>query len=133
VQNKLFCHRTKLAKIVGRLKRLGEDQRGTIAVMMAFLFPILIAGFGLGYEITNWFLQTRSMRNAADAAAIAAASNGSDNYNVEATAVAAQYGFVNGSNNVTVTASTAAACRQIRALPPVLQRDNHRCGAALFN
>jgi Flp pilus assembly protein TadG len=118
VQNKLFYHRTKLAKIVGRLKRLGEDQRGTIAVMMAFLFPILIAGFGLGYEITNWFLQTRSMRNAADAAAIAAASNGSDNYNVEATAVAAQYGFVNGSNNVTVTASTAAACPADPSITP---------------
>jgi hypothetical protein len=110
MQNKLFCHQIKLAKIVGRLKRLGEDQRGTIAVMMAFLFPILIAGFGLGYEITNWYLQTRSMQNAADAAAIAAATNGSDNYNVEATAVAAQYGFVNGTNNVTVTASNAAAC-----------------------
>lgn len=64
MQNKLFCHRIKLAKIVGRLKRLGEDQRGTIAVMMAFLFPILIAGFGLGFEVTNWYLRGRSMQNA---------------------------------------------------------------------
>ena len=65
MQNKLFCHRIKLAKIVGRLKRLGEDQRGTIAVMMAFLFPILIAGFGLGFEVTNWYLRGRLMQNAA--------------------------------------------------------------------
>ena len=113
MQNKLFCHRTKLAKIVGRLKRLGQTS-AALAVMMAFLFPILIAGFGLGYEITNWFLQTRSMQNAADAAA----SNGSDNYNVEATAVAARYGFVNGSNNVTVTASTAAACPADPSITP---------------
>lgn len=78
--------------------------------MMAFLFPILIAGFGLGFEITNWYFKTRAMQNAADAAAIAAAANGSANYNVEAAAVAAQYGYVTGTNNVTVTASNAAPC-----------------------
>lgn len=75
-----------------QIEQPGKDQRGTIAVMMAFLFPILIAGFGLGFEITNWYFKTRAMQNAADAAAIAAAANGSANYNVEAAAVAAQYG-----------------------------------------
>jgi Flp pilus assembly protein TadG len=116
--NKLSCQRIKLAKIVGRLRRLGTDQRGTIAVMMAFLFPVLIAGFGLGFEITNWYMRTRSMQNAADAAAIAAAANASANYNVEAAAVAAQYGYVDGTNNVTVTASNAAACPADPSITP---------------
>ena len=39
-----------------------------------------------------------------------AASNGKDNYDAEAKAVAAQYGFVDGSTNVTVTVSNSAVC-----------------------
>ncbi len=50
------------------------------------------------------------MQNAADAAATAAASNNGSSYVLEAKAVAAQYGYVDGSNNVTVTASNTAAC-----------------------
>jgi hypothetical protein len=52
----------------------------------------------------------RGMQNAADAAALAAATNGGANYDVEAKAVAAQYGFVDGANNISVTASNTAAC-----------------------
>ncbi|HMF26283.1 MAG TPA: pilus assembly protein TadG-related protein [Pseudolabrys sp.] len=92
------------------MTRLRTNERGTVAVMMAFLFPVLIAAFGLGFEITNWYLRTRAMQNAADAAAVAAATNASANYNVEAAAVAAQYGYVNGTNHVSVAASNAATC-----------------------
>ena len=96
---------------VGRdIRRLRVDQRGNIAVMMAFLFPIIAGGLGLGFEASNWYLQTRAMQNAADSAAIAAATNASSNYDVEAKAVAAQYGFADGVNNVTVTASNTATC-----------------------
>src|SRR5262245_52294928 len=84
--------KTCVRKASDALKSLPTDQRGTVAVIMGFVFPILIAGFGLGFEITNWYLRTRSMQNAADAAAIAAATNGSANYNTEAAAVATQYG-----------------------------------------
>ena len=97
-------------KIIHDLVGLRGDQRGTVAVIMGFLFPIMVGGLGLGFEISNWYLKTRWMQNAADSAAIAAASNGGSNYDVEAKAVAAQYGFVDGSKNVTVTASNAAAC-----------------------
>jgi hypothetical protein len=64
----------------------------------------------VGFEISNWYLTTRGMQNAADASALAAAINNGANYDVEARAVAAQYGFVNGTNNVTVAASNTAAC-----------------------
>jgi hypothetical protein len=106
------------AKIVRALRRLGCDERGGIAVMMGFLFPVLLAGFGLGFEISSWYMRTRSMQNAADAAVIAAAANGEDNYNVEAAAVAAQYGYVNDTNNVTVTASNAATCPADPSITP---------------
>ena len=108
--NKLSSHRIELPKILRRLRGLGDDKRGTVAVMMGLTFPILIGGLGLGFEISNWYLKTRAMQNAADAAVVAAATNGSSNYNTEAAAVAAQYGFVNGQDNVTVTASNAATC-----------------------
>ena len=97
-------------KILHALVLLRRDQRGTIAVMMALLFPALIAILGLGMEVTNWYMQTRAMQNAADAAVIAAATNSSGNYNVEAAAVATQYGYTNGTNNATVTASNTATC-----------------------
>jgi Flp pilus assembly protein TadG len=90
--------------------RLRADQHGNIAVIMGFLLPPLIGALGLGFEVGNWYLTTRAMQNAADSAAIAAATNASSNYATEAQAVAAQYGFVDGSNNATVTASNAAAC-----------------------
>lgn len=54
-------------------------------------------------------MTTRSMQNAADAAAIAAATNGGSNYDAEARAVAAAYGFIDGANTVSVTVSNAAA------------------------
>jgi Flp pilus assembly protein TadG len=100
----------RFESIVHALIRLRTDQRGGIAVMMGLLFPVLLGGLGLGFEISNWYLRTRSMQNAADAAAIAAASNGHANYNEEAADVAAQYGFINGTDNVTVTASNNAPC-----------------------
>ena len=97
-------------KIIYDLASLRSEQRGTVAVMMGLLLPVLLGSLGLGFEISNWYLKSRSMLNAADSAAIAAASNANFNYDVEAKAVAAQYGFVNGSNNVTVTVSNAATC-----------------------
>jgi len=50
------------------------------------------------------------MQNAADAAAIAAARNGTSSYQSEAQAVAAQYGFVAGTSGVTVTPLDNQTC-----------------------
>jgi hypothetical protein len=92
------------------LHRLREDQRGTVAVIMGLLIVPLVGVLGVGFEVSNWYMNGRGMQNAADAAAIAAATNAGANYDVEAKAVAAQYGFVDGVNNITVTASNTATC-----------------------
>ena len=97
-------------KIITDLLRLRADERGGVAVLMAFLFPVLLAGLGLGFEVSSWYLRSRAMQNAADAAVMAAASNGEDNFDIEAAAVAAHYGFENGTNDVSVTASNNAPC-----------------------
>ena len=96
--------------IIRTLGRLHADNRGGVAVIMGLLFPVLLAGLGLGFEVSNWYLRTRSMQNAADAAAMAAATNAEDNYNIEAAAVASNYGFVDGANQVSITASNTATC-----------------------
>ena len=99
-----------LSSIVKHLRRLRADERGTVAVIMGVLIVPLVGALGLGFEVSNWYMTTRGMQNAADAAAIAAAMNAGSNYDVEAKAVAAQYGFVHGTNNISVVASNTAAC-----------------------
>jgi Flp pilus assembly protein TadG len=92
------------------LHRLREDKRGTVSVLMGFLIIPLVGALGVGFEVSNWYMTGRFMQNAADAAALAAATNGGANYDVEAKAVAAQYGFVDGVNNIAIVASNTAAC-----------------------
>jgi len=99
-----------LAAIFRAALKLRTDQRGNVAVLTAMLLPALTGVMALGFEVSNWYLTKRSMQNAADAATLAAAINGSANYLAEARAVAAQYGFVDGVNNVTVTATNTATC-----------------------
>jgi Flp pilus assembly protein TadG len=86
------------------------DERGSVATIMGFLLIPLVGALGLGFEVSNWYMTTRNMQNAADSAVIAAATNAGANYDVEAKAVAAAYGFVNGINNVTVGVANNATC-----------------------
>ena len=122
---KLSRPRFHVPKFVSALRKLHADQRGTIAVMMGILLPVMVGMLGIGFEIGNWYLRTRAMQNAADAAAIAAATNASaastsPTYQAEADSVAANYNFVNGSNNVTVTsdASNSYCPTGITFVPP---------------
>ena len=64
---------------------------------MGFAMIPIVGAMGSGFEVSNWYMRKHAMQNAADAATIAAATNGSSNYNMEAKAVAAQNGFVDGS------------------------------------
>jgi Flp pilus assembly protein TadG len=93
------------------LKDWCADTRGNVMMMSALAMPVMLGMAGLAIEGGNWYHIQRNMQNAADAAAIAAAGNGtSAGYLAEARAVASTYGFTNGTNNTTVTASNAAIC-----------------------
>jgi Flp pilus assembly protein TadG len=96
--------------LVRHAVRFKVDRRGNVAMIMGLSMVPIVGALGLGFEVSNWYMRTHAMQNAADAATIAAATNASSNYDVEAKAVAGQYGFVDGSNNVTVAASNTAAC-----------------------
>ena len=103
------CDRTPRRRLRW-LARFAADKSGNFSILMAFILPLLLGALGIGFEVSGWYMTKRAMQNAADAAVIAAATNGGTNYDTEARAVASQYGFINGANNVTVTASNAAAC-----------------------
>src|ERR1700686_5277755 len=96
-----------IANLLGHLR---ADDRGAVSVIMGVLMVPLVGTLALGFEVSNWYLTTRGMQNASDAAVIAAATNGGSNYDVEARAVAATYGFVDGTNTVSVAVSNTAAC-----------------------
>lgn len=99
-----------LSSVVNRLRRLRADERGAVSVIMGFLIIPLVGILALGFEVSNWYMTTRGMQNASDAAVIAAATNGGDTYDVEAKAVAATYGFIDGANNVSIAVSNKATC-----------------------
>jgi Flp pilus assembly protein TadG len=84
------------------------DRSGVVAVLVALAMPVLAGTMGLAAEASYWYAHQRGMQNAADAAAIAAATgaNASTTYAAQAQAVASQLGFTNGSGNVTVTATS---------------------------
>jgi hypothetical protein len=96
--------------IATQLGRLRTDQRGAVSVIMGVLMIPLVGALAVGFEVSNWFLTTRGMQNAADTAALAAATNAGANYDIEAKAAAAQYGFVDGTNHISIAVSNTAPC-----------------------
>jgi hypothetical protein len=84
--------------------------------MFALAMPMTIGAMGLGFEVVNWYMSQRAMQNAADAAVLAAASNAGANYDAEARAVAAQYGFATGvavHNNIPCPGGDDTGCYQV--------------------
>jgi Flp pilus assembly protein TadG len=99
-----------LLSIAHHALRLRSNERGAVSVIMGFLLIPLVGALALGAEVSNWYMTTRGMQNAADSAAIAAATNAGSNYDVEAKAVASQYGFVDGTNTISIAVTNTAAC-----------------------
>jgi hypothetical protein len=92
--------------ILAPLQRLGRDRRGSYSVMTALALPVLVGFTGLGTEAGLWFYTHQAMQGAADGAAFSAAvahSRGSASFRNDATAVAARYGFNDGSGGTLVT------------------------------
>jgi len=84
------------------LQRFRADQSGSYLIMMALLMPVLVGVVGLGTDYALWVYTHQTAQAAAESAAVSAAT-AANNFTVEAQAVTASYGLVNGSNGVTVT------------------------------
>lgn len=92
------------------LPGFARDCRGTISLLTAFAMPALIATMALGTEVSYWLTVSRKLQNAADSAVIAASIDSSAAYLLQAKAVAARYGLVDGAGGVAVIGSNAATC-----------------------
>lgn len=90
--------------------RFLKDRSGNVIVTAALALPVVLGTIGVGVEGASWFSTKRALQNAADAAAIAAATNAGSTYDVEAKGVAAEYGQNDGVDGVTVTVSNNATC-----------------------
>ena len=95
---------------MGRLINFAKDERGAVAIIAGLALTVLIGIVGLAVDVGMWYRTNRALQNAADAAAIAAPQNGTGSYQSEAKAVAAQYGFVDGTSGITVTALNNQTC-----------------------
>jgi len=92
------------------LTRLRRDESGSYIIYMSLLMPAAIGIAGLGTEGGLMLFNHRSLQSAADSAAVSVASYYATNTSAssgalagQANAVAANYGYVNGTNGVTVT------------------------------
>lgn len=98
----------------GRFAGFFRDRRGNITPLMVIVLIPLLGAFALAAEVSGWHTVQRSMQNAADAAAVAAATNASatvaPTYGDEAKAVATRFGYTNGVNNTLVTALNNQTC-----------------------
>jgi len=87
-------------------RRFRKNQVGNIAILTALTLPILIGFAGLGTESGLWYYMHHKMQDAADSAAISAATaysgSSSSSITTQADGVTALYGFTHGSNGTTV-------------------------------
>ena len=80
------------------LSRFAVARGGNVLITTALALPVLVGSMGLGVEVSSWYAAKRMMQNAADSAAIAAATRADTQYfDDEARAVAVRYGFENGT------------------------------------
>ena len=100
----------KWPELPSRRSSVWSEEGGAVAFIFALIATGVIATIGLGIDVIGWYRTDRALQNAADAAAIAAARNGTGSYDSEAKAVAASYGFNDGANGITVTPSNNQTC-----------------------
>lgn len=92
-------------------RRFLRAQAAAISPMFALLLVPIAGSVAYAVELGGMYYVQRSLQNAADAAALAAASNNNQTGTgttpqIEARAAAKPYGYVNGQSNVTVVAGS---------------------------
>lgn len=85
------------------LVRFARDKSGSYLIIGALMMPVLVGFVGLGTDYGLWVYTHQSAQSATDSAAVSAATGNAADLTVQAGAVTALYGFVNGVNGTTVT------------------------------
>jgi len=95
-------------RLAATLRRFQHDESGGYLLIGAIVMPVLVGMVGLGTEAGLWYARHHQMQSAADSAAVTAATDyylnqSSGTLTVQAQSIAASYGFVSGTNGVSVT------------------------------
>ncbi|WP_150293572.1 pilus assembly protein TadG-related protein [Sphingobium estronivorans] len=104
--------RSSVRLLLKKWFRHAVSETAAVGPLMALMLIPISGAVAMAVEMGQWYYFQRSMQNAADTAAIAAATNNSttgSTYIAEAKAAAAPYGFVDGQNSATVGA-TVVTC-----------------------
>src|SRR5712671_880841 len=108
-----MCNYLDVLRAACRLaSRFRRDERGSYLIITALMAPVLIGFVGLAADYGLWTQKQRAMQNAADSGATSAAlafATGNTNTATQGKAVASSYGFVDGTNNVSVTVNRPPA------------------------
>jgi Putative Flp pilus-assembly TadE/G-like len=105
------------------LARLCRDEAGSQIIMIALLMPVFLGVAALAVDGGFWGYGHLNLQAAADSAAVSAARVTNHigftpaDYQTEAKAVAATYGFVDGVNSVTITARLSPATSTCSPVP----------------
>ncbi len=122
--------------------RFRRDESGSYLVVTGMLMPALVGIVGLGTEGGLWLTKHRAMQSAADSAALSAATayyvqGNNTGLDVQAQAVAAGYGFVNGSNGVDVTVNqpptSGSHIATPKAVEVIIRQPQSRLFSALWS
>jgi Flp pilus assembly protein TadG len=93
--------------------RLLADRSGATALVTALALTVILGFAGLAIDVASWQVTQRNMQGAADQAAYSAAvangAGGGASPTTQAKGVTASFGFVDGSNNTTVTVNNPPA------------------------
>ncbi|WP_052763688.1 pilus assembly protein TadG-related protein [Microvirga massiliensis] len=65
--------RRGLPPVLAKIGAIRSDTSGSVAILAAVLFPIVIGGMGLGAEVGSWYFAQRKLQHAADVSAHAGA------------------------------------------------------------
>ena len=101
-----------IARAADFAARFHNDTRANVLAVVALSLIPLIGALALGSEAASWNVTNRGMQNAADSAAVAAATSGysgNASYAAEGYTVAARYGF-SGSDHTSSCTTRSADC-----------------------
>jgi Flp pilus assembly protein TadG len=133
--------RAATSSLIGRFSRFRHDESGSYLVVTGMVMPALVGVIAFGTEAGVWLVSHRSMQNAADSAALSAATayyaqGNKTGIDVQAQAVAAGYGFVNGENNTTVTVNSPPSSgnntEKPKAVEVIIRQPRSRSFSALW-
>jgi len=121
--------------------RLRHDQSGSYLVVSAMVMPALVGIVGLGTENGLWLMKHRAMQNAADSAAVSAATayyvqGKPTGLTAQGQAVTAGYGLVDGVDGVSVTVNQPPASgthiETPKAVEVIISQSQRRLFSALW-